>query len=466
MTEKRLLKNIGEIADGLGIQVYAVGGYVRDKIFLKESVKDIDFVVVGDGPAFAKKIAGQMKAINIVIFKRFKTARMTIEDYSLEFVSARSERYAEDSRNPKVEQSDLESDLKRRDFTINAMAMSLNRSDYGTIIDPYEGASDISKHIIRTPLDPEETFKDDPLRIMRAIRFATKLNFDIESETFAALSRMGHRLDIISQERITEEIMQILKTRTPSKGFYLLDEAGILPIVFPEISEMKGVDQRNDYHHKDVFIHTLKVVDNVAAVSDKLALRFVALVHDIAKPATKKFIDGIGWTFHGHDEIGARMLKGLFRRLKLPNEMLKYTEKLVRLHLRPINLSQEDVTDSAIRRLLVAAGENIDDLLTLCRADITSGNPKRVKRHLKNFDHVAQRLQEVEEKDAMKAFQSPVRGDEIMKLCELRPGPIVGILKSMIEEAILDGRIENEHEAAYDYLMTIKDEVLAKRNEQ
>lgn len=465
MTEERLLKNIGDIADSSGIQVYVVGGYVRDKIFLKEDVKDIDFVVVGDGPAFAKKIAGQLKAINFVIFKRFQTARMTIDDYSLEFVSARSERYAEDSRNPKVEQSDLESDLKRRDFTINAMAMSLNRSDYGKIIDPFAGASDISGRIIRTPLDPEETFKDDPLRIMRAIRFATKLDFDIESETFDALSRMGHRLDIISQERITEELMQILRTRTPSKGFYLLDEAGILPIVFPEISEMKGVEQRKDYHHKDVFIHTLKVVDNVAAVSDNLALRFVALVHDIAKPVTKKFIDGIGWTFHGHDEIGARMLKGLFRRLKLPNEMLKYTEKLVRLHLRPINLSQEDVTDSAIRRLLVAAGDDIDDLLTLCRADITSGNPKRVKRHLKNFDHVAQRLQEVEEKDAMKAFQSPVRGDEIMEICGLRPGPVIGTLKSMIEEAILDGRIENEHEAAYGYLLSIKDEVLAKYNE-
>jgi len=381
------------------------------------------------------------------------------EEFQLEFVGARSESYADDSRKPIVKATDLYSDLSRRDFTINAIAYGLNEKHWGEIIDPFDGRLDLEKKIIRTPLDPGITFKDDPLRILRAIRFATKLNFKIEDRAFAALKKMTHRLKIISQERITEELLQILKTKKPSTGFHLLNQANLLPLIFPEIEDMKGIEQREGFHHKDVFEHTLKVLDNVAQVSDKLELRLAALVHDIAKPRTKRFIPETGWTFHGHDEIGARMLKPIFQQLRLPKNMLNYVQKLVRLHLRPIHLSNESVTDSAVRRLLVHAGEDLEDLLTLCRADITSGNPDRVKQHLANFDYVTERLLEVEEKDKMQAFQSPVRGDEIMEVCQILPGPMVGTLKKLIEEAILDGKIKNEHDAAFEYLLKIKDQI-------
>lgn len=459
MTEQEILKIIGNIADRNKISVWIVGGFIRDKL-LNKSVKDIDFAVVGDGPRFARKLARVLKTRNIVSFPKFGTAMVNFQDYRLEFVTARSESYLENSRKPIVTKSDLESDLLRRDFTINCIAYGLNRDNFGHIYDPLGGQKDIEAKIIRTPLDPVVTFKDDPLRIMRAVRFATQLGFEIEKNTFEALKQMSHRLEIISQERITEELKKILLAPRPSIGFNLLDQAEILKIIFPEIVEMKGVEQREGYHHKDAFQHTLMVIDNIADVNEKFELRFAGLVHDIAKPVTKEFVEGVGWTFHGHDEIGARMLSKICQRLRLPNDVLKYAQKLTRLHLRPIHLSEEGVTDSAMRRLLFQAGDDLEDLLTLCRADITSGNPERVKKHLANFDHVVERLQEVEEKDRMRAFRSPVRGDEIMAVCGIPPGPTVGKLKKMIEEAILDGLIPNEHDAAYQYLLQIKDQVL------
>ncbi len=459
MTEQALLNKIGKIADDHGWTVYAVGGYVRDRL-LKKQVKDIDFVVVGQGPQFARLVASKLQTRQIVIFEKFGTAMVNFQDYRLEFVTARTESYAADSRKPTVVPSDLDSDLRRRDFTINALALGLNRNNFGTLCDPLGGQQDLQRRIIRTPLDPVVTFKDDPLRIMRAIRFAVQLDFDIEERTFQALKEMRQRLSIISQERITDELIKILLAQRPSRGFQLLDQAEILELIFPELVAMKGVEQRGGYHHKDVFQHTLMVVDNVAKVTDKLELRFAALVHDIGKPATKRFVEGTGWTFHGHDEIGARMLPAICQRLRLPNHLLEYAQKLTRLHLRPINLSEEGVTDSPMRRLLVQAGEHLEDLLMLCRADITSGNPQRVKQHLANFDHVVERLNEVEAKDQMRAFQSPVRGDEIMAVCGIPPGPLVGKLKTMIEEAILDAKIPNEHDAALQYLLQIKDEVI------
>jgi poly(A) polymerase len=459
MTEIEILKFIGHIADQHNICIYAVGGFVRDRL-LEKQVKDIDFVVLGDGPQFAEQIAKALNSRNLVIFEKFQTAMIQYDDFHLEFVGARSESYLAHSRKPIVVAADLQADLMRRDFTINTLAYSVNSDTFGEITDPFSGKDDIGKKIIRTPLDPEITFKDDPLRILRAIRFATRLQFTIETKTFKALKKMRQRLAIVSQERITEELLQLLKANNPAIGFRLLIDADILEIIFPELAALKGVEQREGFYHKDVLDHTLKVLTNISETTQKLELRLTALLHDIAKPVTKQFIPGIGWGFHGHDEIGARMLKPIFQRLRLPNHMLKYVEKLVRLHLRPIHLSNENVTDSAMRRLSVQAGEDLDDLLILCRADITSGNPDRVKQHLANFDIVAKRLQEVAEKDKLQAFQSPVRGDEIMQLCQLKPGPMVGKLKKMIEEAILEGEIENEHEAAYQYLLKIKDQVV------
>ncbi len=458
MNENEILKTIGKIADQQKVSVWAVGGFVRDKI-LNKNVKDIDFAVVGSGTDFARVVAKKLANSSLVIYEKFGTAMVNYMDYKLEFVGTRTEKYADDSRKPIVVESTLDDDLLRRDFTINAIALGINKNNFGEIYDPLNGRDDIKKKIIRTPLDPEITFKDDPLRIMRAIRFATQLQFDISPETYLALKKMCRRLKIISQERITEEIMKILDAEKPSLGFSLLDEAGILELILPEITNMKGVEQRQDYHHKDVFKHTLMVVDNMAEVTEKRELRFAALLHDVGKPATKRFVPNQGWTFHGHDEIGARGIPQICQRLKLPNQFAKYVERLTRLHMRPISLSEESVTDSAMRRLIVQAEEALPDLLLLCRADITSHNPQRVQKHLANFDYVVQRLQEVEEKDQLRAFQSPVRGDEIMKICQLAPGPKVGKIKKMIEEAILDGIIANDHEAAFQYLLKIKDTI-------
>lgn len=447
-----ILRKIGEIADELNVEVYAVGGFVRDFILDKAS-KDIDFVVVGDGPDFARKVSEGLSAKQVIIYKKFGTAMVEIGEYKLEFVGARKESYRSSSRKPSVEPADLPTDLARRDFTINAMAVALNKLTYGQVTDPLGGLSDLERGLIRTPLDPVTTFSDDPLRILRAIRFATQIDLEIEEKTRAGMEEMGKRLKIVSAERITDEFLKIMQANKPSKGFLLMDETRLLSIVFPEMLALKGVEQIDGHHHKDVFYHTLKVVDNIALVSNKLELRYAALVHDIAKPRTKYFVKNKGWTFHNHEEIGARMLPAIGRRMRLPKEMTKYAQKLTRLHLRPISLTEKDVTDSAYRRLLVQADEVLDDLLTLCRADITSQNPKRVQQHLDNFDYVVQRLHEVEEKDRLRAFQSPVRGEEIMRVCGLKPGPAVGRIKKRIEEAILDGEIPNSHDEALDYLV-------------
>ncbi len=454
-----LLQRIGALADEQSLQAYVVGGYVRDYLLGLED-KDVDIVVLGDAIAFARLVARALGAESVVAFERFGTAMVQIERSKVEFVGARKERYAPDSRKPEVVMGTLRDDLERRDFTVNALAASLNKSSFGTLYDEFGGIQDLHDRILRTPLEPAKTFDDDPLRIMRAIRFAAQLNFTIHPETRKAITHMKDRLAIVSQERITDEFLKILKTPAPSVGLRLLYDTGVLQMVFPEIADMAGVEQRNEHHHKDVFLHTCIVVDNIAHTTDDVWLRFVALVHDIAKPKTKAFKEGIGWTFHGHEELGARMMKGIFRRLRLPMDRLPYVEKLVRLHLRPMVLVDDIVTDSAVRRLIFEAGNDIDDLMKLCRADITSKNPKLVQRYLRNYDIVMQKIVEVEEKDRLRNWQPPVKGDEIMAVCGLKPGKEVGILKKAIEEAILDGKIPNEHDAALAYLLAIKDDLL------
>jgi len=456
-----LLETIGRIGDREGVDVYVVGGYVRD-LLLGHEDKDVDILVSGDGIRFARTAAPEIGGGPVVPFEKFGTAMVPLEERKVEFVSARKERYEADSRKPDVTQGSLEDDLSRRDFTVNALALQLNRYHFGTLHDPFDGQGDIEREVLRTPLDPYKTFDDDPLRILRAIRFASQLGFSIEPRTLTGLKDMKERLAIVSQERITDEFMKILRTSRPSIGLKLLYDTGILNIVFAEVAQLGGVDQRRDHHHKDVFLHTCIVVDNVARVSDNIWLRFVALVHDIAKPRTKAYKEGVGWTFHGHEELGARMMKGIFRRLRLPLEQLSYVEKLVRLHLRPMVLVDDIVTESAVRRLVFDAGNEIDDLMALCRADITSKNPKLVSRYLKNYDIVMQKIKEVDEKDKLRQWQPPVRGDEIMSVCGLQPGKKVGELKKAIEEAILDGRIPNDHDAALEYLLQIKDEVLKR----
>jgi len=459
------LVKIGEISDRAGMEVYAVGGFVRDKV-LGKAAREIDFVVIGDGVKFAKKAGKALNASGFTAFKRFGTASFLYEGMKLEFVTARKETYQKNSRKPVVEKSDLESDLSRRDFTINTLAVGVNKNNFGKIIDIFEGRKDLKKKLIRTPMDPNQTFSDDPLRIMRAARFASQLGFRIERDALKAMKNQKDRLTIVSQERITGEFLKILSHTEPSIGLWILLQTGVLEIIFPELAALRGVEQRDDFHHKDVFEHTMKVVDNLSGITDNLLLRFTALVHDIGKPRVKQFVQGSGWTFHGHELVGVRMLQTICRNMKLPNNYLKLSKKLTSLHMRPIQLISEEVTDSAIRRLLVQAGDEIDDLMTLCRADITSGNPQRVKQHLANFDLVTEKMKRVEEKDRMRAFQSPVRGDEIMELCKIKPGPVVGKLKKMLEEAILEGQIPNEHDAAYEYLLKIKDKVLIVANEQ
>jgi poly(A) polymerase len=461
-----LLLTVRKVADNEGVQAFVVGGFIRDQLLGRDS-KDMDVVVLGDGITFAKSFVKALGKGNVVTYERFGTAMVNLTDSpsgseigKIEFVTARKESYSTDCRKPNVEVGTLEDDLSRRDFTINAIAASVTEDHLGELIDPFSGREDLEKGLIRTPLDPERTFDDDPLRLLRAIRFASQLRFEIEKKALAAITRRKERLSIVSQERIRDEFLKILGSPMPSVGLKLMFDTGVMRIVFPEVAEMAGVEQREEYHHKDVFLHTLRVVDNIAEMSDNIWLRFTALVHDIAKPRTKAFREGIGWTFHGHDEIGARMMKGIFQRMRLPFDQLKYVEKLVRLHLRPMALVDEAVTDSAVRRLLFESGEEIDDLLTLCRADITSKNPQLVQRFMRNYDIVSTKIKEVEEKDRLRAFQPPVRGDEIMQVCNLEPGPLVGKLKKLIEEAILDGIIPNEHDAALEYLLKMKDTVL------
>lgn len=456
-----LLVRIGAEADRLGVDVYVVGGYVRD-LLLGTVVQDIDVLVLGDGITFARAMAEALREPTVVTFEKFGTAMIPLKEGKLEFVGARKETYAEGSRKPLVAPATLEEDLSRRDFTVNAIAVALNRDRRGTIHDPFDGRSDLAARLLRTPLEPRQTFDDDPLRMLRALRFAAQLGFTVAPAALEAITEMKERLQIVSQERITEELFKTLAAPKPSVGLLLMHRTGVLDLVFPEIAQMAGVDQRRDHHHKDVFLHTCTVLDNVAQTTENIWLRFGALVHDIAKPRTKAYQEGVGWTFHGHEEIGARMMKKVFQRLRLPHGPLPYVEKLIRLHLRPMVLVDDGVTDSAVRRLMFEAGEDIDDLMMLCRADITSKNPGLVRRYLRNYEVVLEKIREVEEKDRLRNWQPPVRGDEIMKVCNLAPGKSVGILKKAIEDAILDGRIPNEHDAALAYLLSIKGEILGK----
>ena len=451
-----MLGRIGESADRLGAEVYVVGGYVRD-LLLGKAVHDLDVLVMGDAVAFARDVARELGLHPVVPFERFGTAMVPLDEGKLEFVTARKEQYDPASRKPLVEPGTLADDLSRRDFTVNALAVALNRDRFGELSDPLGGVTDLGRGVLRTPLEPEQTYSDDPLRMMRAARFAAQLGFSVDPRSLKAIRTMRERISIVSQERVSEELKKLLAAPVPSVGFRILQDTGLLVLIFPELAAMAGVEQRQEYHHKDVFLHSLKVLDNLAAVSDNLWLRFTALVHDIAKPRTKAFVEGTGWTFHGHEEVGARMMKKIFQRMRLPMDRLPYVEKLVRLHLRPMALVDEEVTDSAVRRMVFEAGESIDDLMTLCRADITSKNPALVARVLKNYDLVARKVIEVEEKDRLRNWQPPVKGDEIMAVCGIGPGRLVGRLKTAIEEAILDGRIPNEHDAALAYLLLIKD---------
>jgi len=451
------LDSANKVAENLNLQVYVVGGFVRD-IILKRKIEDIDFLIVGDGDLFAREFAGELGVKKIVTYKTFGTAHFEYTNLDFEFVAARKESYQKDSRKPTVTTGTFKDDIKRRDFTINALAISVNKKDFGELIDTYDGLNDIHTKMIKTPLDPMITFNDDPLRILRAYRFAAQLNFSVDESINIAAKKLKDRLEIISQERKTDEFLKILASPKPSIGLQLLYDSGVMEIIFPEIANLAGVDQRNDYHHKDVFLHTCEVVDNISAKTDNVWLRFAALVHDIAKPQTKRFVEGIGWTFHGHEELGARMMKSLFKRMKLPFNKLHYVEQLIRLHLRPIALAKDEVTDSAVRRLIVSADENLEDLIALCRADITSKNPNKVSKYLQNYDNVMQKVIDVKEKDELSAFQSPVRGETIMEVCNLEPSKIVGEIKKAIEDAILDGKIGNNYEEAYEYLLKIKDD--------
>lgn len=454
-----LVIKIGKTADRNNISAYLVGGFVRDLLINKKN-KDIDIVVVGDGLSFADDVSSDLNAYPVVKFKEFGTAMIPLATMELEIVSAREEVYREDSRNPHVTFTDLDEDLKRRDFTINTMAISINHESFGEFIDPFKGITDLKAKKIITPLDPKETFFEDPLRMLRAIRFATQLGFEIEENTFSAIKIYAQRIEMISKERIRDEFLKIIMSPKPSYGMNLLLISGLMDILFPEILALRGVDDQEGFRHKDVYLHTMKVLDNVAEMTDEQTLRIAALYHDIAKPKTKRFVKGVGWTFHGHEDLGARMFEKYGRKLRLSVKDIKTVEKLIRLHLRPIAVAKEEVTDSAIRRLIVEAGENIDSLLTLCRADITSKNRERVKKYLGNFELVEKRIAEVEEKDALRAFQSPFDGKEIMQLFDLEPGPMVGKIKHHIEEAILEGEIENTHKAATEFVEKNKEKLI------
>ena len=445
---------ISETADELGLECYVVGGYVRD-IFLNRPSKDIDIVVVGSGiqmaEAFGKKLG---RGAHVAIFRNFGTAQVKYRDTEVEFVGARKESYSHDSRKPIVEDGTLEDDQNRRDFTINAMAVCLNQKRFGELIDPFNGLDDLKERTIRTPLNPDITFSDDPLRMMRCIRFATQLNFYIDDDTFEALSRNKERINIISRERIADELNKIISSPIPSKGFIELDRCGLLSLIFPELDALQGVEIKNGRAHKDNFYHTLEVLDNISQHTNNLWLRWAALLHDIAKPRTKRWEPKIGWTFHNHNFIGEKMIPDIFRKMKLPmNEKMKYVQKLVGLHMRPIVIADEEVTDSAVRRLLFEAGDDIDDLMLLCEADITSKNEMRKQQFLENFKLVRQKLKDLEEKDRIRNFQPPVDGAEIMQVFGLEPCKEVGSLKSSIKDAILDGVIPNEHDAAYQYML-------------
>jgi tRNA nucleotidyltransferase/poly(A) polymerase len=460
-----VFKVVSQICEENKLEAYVIGGFVRDLILERPSI-DIDIVVVGSGIELAEKSAKVLRVKNVSVFKNYGTAHFRYKNLDVEFVGARKESYAENSRNPFIEEGTITDDQLRRDFTINTLAISLQKHNFGTLIDPFDGVKDLEEGIIRTPLDPNKTYSDDPLRMLRAIRFATQLDFKIQKSSLEAILSNADRLTIISQERISDELNKIILSKTPSRGFKLLESTQLLVKFFPEMTLLKGVETINSKSHKDNFLHTLEVLDNIAENTNNLWLRWAAILHDIAKPNTKRFDPIVGWTFHGHEDLGSKMVVRIFKKLKQPlDSKMRYVQKLVRLHLRPISLIKGHVTDSAIRRLLFEAGDDIDDLMTLCNADITSKNDFKVLKYKKNFELVSEKLKAVEEKDKIRNFQPPVSGEIIMQTFDLGPCAEIGILKTRIKDAILEGVIENEYNAAFKFMLDIASEIgLSKIN--
>ena len=463
LNKEPVLRRIGEIADSMGREVYVVGGYVRD-IFLQRPVNDIDFVTVGSGISLAKEVSEALgRGDHLTVYANYGTAQIKYRNLELEFVGARRESYHRESRNPIVEDGTREEDQNRRDFTINAMAICLNAERYGELVDPFGGIADLHKGIIRTPLDPDITFSDDPLRMMRAIRFATQLNFEIYPETFEAIRRNRERISIITRERINDELGKIMRSARPSIGFRLLDECGLLQLIFPVLCELKGVEIMEGKGHKDNFNHTLQVVDNVAAHSDNEWLRWAALLHDIGKPQTKRYDEKLGWTFHNHNFVGEKMISRIFRKMKMPmNEKMKYVEKLVGLHMRPQSVGEDGVSDSGVRRMITDAGEDLDDLMILAEADITSKNPAKVRRQLEGFARLRKRMSELSDADALRNWKNPVNGNEIIDYFKIEPGKEIAEIKGAVKEAIIEGRIPYEHDAAWQYVLEIAPDILKK----
>ena len=455
-----VLKRAGKIASENNKQIYVVGGFVRD-LFIQKTPVELDLMIIGDGIEFAEILAKDLKVKKIVPFVQFSTAKIPYKKIDIEVAAARIEKYDDNSRKPKeVIYTDLKGDLIRRDFTINSMAVDLLPENYGELYDPYSGIVDLQSKKIITPLNPDDTFSEDPLRMLRAAYFVSKYKFDIDKDCYDSIIRQKERISIVSQERITTELCKILSSPTPSKGLIILQETGLMKLIFPEIDEMYGMDQTPEWNHKDIFFHTMQVVDNAAKLTQKMEIRFAALVHDIAKPVTRRVDKKKGYTFHGHDAVGEKILNKVIKRMKLSNKLGEFLKRMTLLHLRPIALAKKDVTDSAVRRLMVAAGDDIDDLMILCRADITTKNPNKVNKYMKNFERVDSLMKNVKERDLFRKFQSPIRGKEIMKLCDLQEGKKIGELKKAIEEAILDGKIDNNHDDALNYLYQIKDKYI------
>ena len=455
-----VLKRAGKIASENNKQIYVVGGFIRD-LFIQKTPVELDLMIIGDGIEFAQILAKDLKVRKIVPFEQFSTAKIPYKKIDIEVAAARIEKYDDNSRKPKeVIYTDLKGDLIRRDFTINSMAVDLLPENYGELYDPYSGIVDLQSKKIITPLNPDDTFSEDPLRMLRAAYFVSKFKFDIDKDCYDSIIRQKERISIVSQERITTELCKILSSPTPSKGLIILQETGLMKLIFPEIDEMYGMDQTPEWNHKDIFFHTMQVVDNAAKLTQKMEIRFAALVHDIAKPVTRRVDKKKGYTFHGHDAVGEKILNKVIKRMKLSNKLGEFLKRMTLLHLRPIALAKKDVTDSAVRRLMVAAGDDIDDLMILCRADITTKNPNKVNKYMKNFERVDSLMKNVKERDLFRKFQSPIRGKEIMKLCDLQEGKKIGELKKAIEEAILDGKIDNNHDDALNYLYQIKDKYI------